>query len=926
MLGRLNRNSLKFQLVVTVSSLAVVSGVLFSAVVSQLTRQQIERDQSSLLNHVAARLAGRLAQDLNARAREMLFLSRLDQLHDRHADKDIQLALLQRMQASYAYYAWLGITDAQGIIVTSTVPELRGLSVAQRQWFVAGSKGLYFGDAHGAQLLSEFLPPARDPSKPLRLVDVTAPVFDERGGLVGVAAAHLNLEWALETRLSMLEQLNRPDIELLVVNAQGQVLLGTDQLPAEQTFLGSLDALRRTKSTDVALVETWPDGERYLTAAVSSPALSLYPGLGWTVVARIPEHLAFASAYRLQQMLAWGGLISAVLFGLLLWVMVGRQLRPLERLSAAAQKMQHHELALARPLPEPKGEGEVAQFTRSLASLVNALHDSQERFRRLFQLAPVPMGHIGNDGRILAQNVRFTEVFGYTLQDMHSLNDWWRHGFPDPDQREQARQTWSTTVDQARRDGAQIETREFRVHCKDGSERLVTLSGIVLDDGVLTAFHDVTQQRLAEAELRLWAASFEQAELGLTISNARTNRLLAVNPAFARERGYSREEMVDLPTEALYPAELRGGMQSMVSTLEQSNHGLFETEHITRDGRRFPVLLDMSVLRDHKGQPVRRVTYALDLTERRRTEQALARAQANALEQQRQAQATTLQQLKAIQQARHSAEAAELEVRRLNTELEQRVVERTAALSAAVRELDSFAYTVSHDLRAPVRTMKGFADILLNEYKDRLDDDTRDCVQRIEQAGVRMSELIEGILTLSGIARGGLRNDTVDLSALATRGLGELAQVQPHRRVKVNVEPGLSAQGDPRMLDVLVTNLLDNAWKYTSKTAEAQIRVYAGEVNGRPGFCVSDNGVGFDMAQAVRLFEPFQRLHRQDDFPGTGVGLATVQRIVQRHGGELCVQASSGQGACFCFTLPGAPVGPSNHTPAPVAPAASPPQ
>jgi PAS domain S-box-containing protein len=905
MLGRVNRNSLKFQLVVTIGSLAVLSGVLFSTVVSQLTRQQIEHDQSSLLNHVAARLAGRLAQDLNARALEILFLSRLDQVHDRLSDKETRLALLQRMQASYAYYSWLGITDAQGTIQTSTLPQLLGVSVTQQTWFLAGSKGLHFGDVHGAQLLSQVLPPVREPSPRLRLVDVAAPVFYERGRLVGVAAAYLNLDWALETRLSMLEQLNRPDIEMLVVNAQGQVLLGTDLLPAEQTDLSSLAALGRTASTDVALVETWPDGGRYLTAAVSSPALSLYQGLGWTVVARTPEHLAFASVYRLQQLLAWGGLISAVLFGLLLWVMVGRQLWPLERLSAAAQKMRLHELSQERPLPEPKGESEVAQFSRSLASLVNALHDSQERFRRLFQLAPVPMGHIGIDGRILAQNVRFTEVFGYTLEDMHSLNDWWLRGFPDPELRERARQTWQAMVDQARADGAQIETSEFRVRCKDGSECTVTLSGIVLDDGVLTAFHDVTQQRLAEAELRLWAASFEQAELGLTISNARTNRLQAVNPAFARERGYTREEMVDLPTEALYPAELRGDMQRMVSTLEQSNHGLFETEHIARDGRRFPVLLDMSVLRDHKGQAVRRVTYALDLTERRRTEQALARAQADALEQQRQAQAITLLQLQAIEQARQAAEAAEQEVRRLNTELELRVVQRTAALSAAIRELDSFAYTVSHDLRAPVRTMKGFAGILLHEYQDRLDDDTRDCVLRIEQAGVRMSELIEGILTLSGIARGGLRNDTVDISALASRRLGELAQLQAHRRVGVSVQPGLSTWGDPRMLDALVTNLVDNAWKYTSKTADAQIHVHAGQVNGTPGFCVSDNGVGFEMTQASRLFEPFQRLHRQDDFPGTGVGLATVLRIVQRHGGEICVQAAPGQGACFCFTLPG---------------------
>jgi PAS domain S-box-containing protein len=905
MLSRLNRSSLKFQLVVTIGSLALLSGVLFSVAASHFAREQTQLDQGALLNHVAARLSARLAQDMNARAKEMQFLSRLDQIRSQEADDTTRRALLRRMQESYPFYAWLGMTDAQGTIVSSTAPGILGVSVAEREWFRSGLTALHFGDVHDALLLSKLLPKTGETGPLLRLVDVSTPVFDESGHLLGVLAAHLSLEWAVETRRSMLEQLNRSDVDMIVVNSQGRVLLGTEQLPPEETDLSGLRVMNRTAvPPGSGLVEAWPDGGRYLTAAVSSSGFSLYPGLGWTVIVRTPEELAFASAVRLQQLLAWGGLISAVLFGLLLWQIVSRQLRPLERLSAAAQEMQHHDLLSPKPLPEPVGESEVAHFSRSLAALVNALRDSQDRFRRLFKHAPVPMGHIGRDGRILAQNVRFCEVFGYQREDMKTLDDWWEQAFADPERRDRARVSWQRAVNTARATGGQIDTGEFQVRCKNGSERTVTLSGMVIEDGVLTAFHDVTQQRQAEAELRLWAASFDQAELGLTISDARTNRVLAANPAYARERGYEVAELVGQPIETLYPPDRLDEVRRINAELDRNSHGLFETEHMARDGRRFPVLLDMTVLRDHKGQPTRRVTYALDLTERKRNERALAEAQAAALEQQQRAHLAALEQMEATRRARDAAEAAEQEVRRLNAELEQRVAERTAELTAANQELDAFAYTVSHDLRSPLRTMRGFAEILAEAYGDRLDEEIRVCVDHIQQGSRRMGDLIDGILILSGVARGELRHDTVDLSALATRHLAELAQREPARQVTVDVEPGLLTQGDARMVDVLLTNLIENAWKYTSRTPQATIRVYAGSLQGVNGFCVSDNGAGFDMRYAKGLFEPFRRLHSMEEYDGTGVGLATVHRIVERHGGQIVAEAQRGQGATFCFSLP----------------------
>jgi PAS domain S-box-containing protein len=247
--------------------------------------------------------------------------------------------------------------------------------------------------------------------------------------------------------------------------------------------------------------------------------------------------------------------------------------------------------------------------------------------------------------------------------------------------------------------------------------------------------------------------------------------------------------------------------------------------------------------------------------------------------------------------------AADEEIQRLNATLEQQVVERTAELQAANQELESFAYAIAHDLRAPLRAMAGFSQALVEDYAADLDPEARIYLDQISLGSRRMGELVDGLLTLSRSTRGELQRDEVDLSALSERLLTELARTEPERRVAWEIEPGLSARGDVRMLEAVMGNLLGNAWKYTAATPEAHIRVHAERMNDIAFFCVSDNGAGFDMAHAGKLFQPFQRLHRQEEFVGIGIGLATVQRIVHRHGGEIQAEAAPGQGARFCFSL-----------------------
>jgi signal transduction histidine kinase len=236
--------------------------------------------------------------------------------------------------------------------------------------------------------------------------------------------------------------------------------------------------------------------------------------------------------------------------------------------------------------------------------------------------------------------------------------------------------------------------------------------------------------------------------------------------------------------------------------------------------------------------------------------------------------------------------------------LNQELVQTVSQLQGANQELEAFAYSVSHDLRAPLRAMSGFSEALVEDFGDKLEPEARDFLNEIVIGSRHMGLLIDGLLTLSRSTRGELRKDQVDLSFMADRIRMDLERSEPQRLVEWQIEPGLSAGGDARMIELVMRNLLGNAWKYTSGTAEPAIRVYGELQWGHQLFCVADNGAGFDMVHAGKLFQPFQRLHRQDEFPGIGIGLATVQRIVHRHGGTIHATGLPDKGATISFSLP----------------------
>ena len=339
--------------------------------------------------------------------------------------------------------------------------------------------------------------------------------------------------------------------------------------------------------------------------------------------------------------------------------------------------------------------------------------------------------------------------------------------------------------------------------------------------------------------------------------------ILEFNPASERLFGYSRDEAVGRKmAELIIPPHLREqhlrGLAAFVKTGAGTLGGRsIETEAMRRDGTTFPV--EVAIARIGTVSPPQFSGFIRDISERKSQQEALLR---------------------------------------MNTELEYRVAERT-------RELEAFAYSVSHDLRGPLRAMDGFSAELQRQYGEQLDETGAHFVDRIRAGAMRMGQLIDDLLQLSRVSQKPMHRRDVDLSELAMGVLAQLRSEDPTREITAEVEATAPVNGDPRLLQIVLDNLLRNAWKFSSKTRDARV-VFGCRMQGdETVYFVKDNGAGFDATYADSLFVPFQRLHSEQDFPGTGIGLATVQRVIDKHGGRVWAESAEGQGATFWFTIGG---------------------
>jgi PAS domain S-box-containing protein len=515
-------------------------------------------------------------------------------------------------------------------------------------------------------------------------------------------------------------------------------------------------------------------------------------------------------------------------------------------------------------------EATAAQIGTAIARLrtEEALRESEDRYRQLFEMESDAIFLIDNDsGEILEANSAASSLYGYTREEMCSLKNMDLSAEPEETRK---------TIRSASAAPGQVIIIPIRIHRKrDGSQFPVEITARFFSwrgrKVHIAAIRDITQRRKTEEDLR---ESRRMLELVLNTIPARVfwkdrNLVyLGCNRAFARDAGFqSPEELVGLD-------DYKIGWGDFVEEYQEADRNVIETGTeklnyeepvINSEGRHFWVSTSKIPLRDPDGN-IRGVlgTYA-DFTERKKAEE---------------------------------------KIRALNLELELRVAQRTAQLEAANKELEAFSYSVSHDLRAPLRAVDGFTRALAEDYGKTLDREGQRLCSVIRRNTQRMNELIDGLLALSRFSRTEMEFHPTDMESLARSAFQDLTTPEIRKRTDFRLEPLPDVTGDPVLLRQVWTNLLSNAIKFSANRDRSRIDVKCRRTPEEDVFSVRDNGAGFDMQRAERLFGAFQRLHDSADFEGTGVGLPIVQRVIHRHGGRVWAEGEVEKGAVFYFTIP----------------------
>ena len=484
---------------------------------------------------------------------------------------------------------------------------------------------------------------------------------------------------------------------------------------------------------------------------------------------------------------------------------------------------------------------------------------SEKRFRGLLEAAPDGMVIVDHQGTIVMVNAQMERLFGHNREDVIG-----RHvemlvptRFKDVHPFHRGQYVKNPRI---RPMGADLELYALR---KDGVEFPVEISLSPMeseeDNLIIAAIRDITERKRAEEKFRGLLESAPDAMLVVDQQGV----IQLVNSQTEKLFGYDRVQLVGEPVELLVPKRFRK---------KHSRHrDGYYGEHPTRpmgvgldlfglrkNGTEFPVEISLSPLETEEGLLVSAAIR--DVTQRKLMEE---------------------------------------DVQKLNEDLKQ----RAAQLEAAIRELEAFSYSVSHDLRAPLRSIDGFSHVVLEDYGEQLPADARGYLERVRAAAQRMAVLIDDLLNLSRVTRTAVQPKFINLSKMVEEIVQGLQEAQPDRQVAFSLTPDLMVEADPHLIHIVLENLLSNAWKFTSKHEQPEVEFGQKKHVKERTFYVRDNGVGFDMAYADKLFGVFQRLHSVSEFPGTGVGLATVQRIISIHGGRIWAESAEGKGTTFYFTL-----------------------
>jgi PAS domain S-box-containing protein len=679
-----------------------------------------------------------------------------------------------------------------------------------------------------------------------------------RGGRV---VGELNLGWLQD---EITGEISGPG-EYLILDQSGMLLAHpSPHLVKQQPNLSHLEIFRRGLERETTLLYD-DGGTMVLGHAVRAERA------GWVIVAQVPL-LACLGPY------AWPlGLM--LLASMTIWLALAWNLRahlrrhvvaPLVQLSEGTSALGSGDFgrgaAALASIPVAFAEldrltADFQHMSKALQTRQAALQESEERHRAMVEAFDGLIYVCSQDYQVEFMNKRLVERTGYNgtgepcykvLHERDTVCPWCVN------ERVFQGETVRWEVESPK-DNRWYYVVNTPIHHADGS---ISKQAMIMD---------VTERKRAEQALheseRRFRAIFDQTFQFIGLMTV-DGTLIEANRTALEFSGVEESDVIGKPFWEtpwwIHSHELQEKLRAGIKRASDGEFVRFEATHAAADGSLHYVDFSLKPVTDESGNAVLLIPEGRDITERRRAEE---------------------------------------EVRRLNAELEERVVERTAQLETANRELESFSYSVSHDLRAPLRGIDGWSLALLEDCWDRLDERGREHLKRVRHEAQRMGMLIDDLLELSRVTRADMTRERVDLSDLARSIAERLRNTEPGRKVEFVIHQGLMTYGDTRLLEVMLANLLENAWKFTGKHASARIEFGRTEIEGKTVYFVGDDGAGFDMAYAGKLFGGFQRMHSPSEFPGTGIGLASVQRIIHRHGGRVWAEAEVEKGATFYFTL-----------------------
>lgn len=868
------RRSLKARLGLAIAGIALIFSILVSSIVGALTSDRLEANIGKSLADLAYQMTDKLDRGMFERYRDIQILATLDSIKNPFTPASTKRELLEKVQSSYPDYAWIGLTDQQGKVLVSTGKLLEGKDVSKRPWFEKAQTSNYIGDVHPAKLLGKIIP--NPTGEPLRLVDVAAPVSDDKDNVQGVLGAHLNWTWAREVQKSLLQAVEKDNsVEVLILGNDRTVLLGAPELESQQLDLKSVKAASAAQNG--YQVETWSNGKSYLTGFAQSKGYRNYPGLGWLVLVRQKRDIAFAPVRQLQQQILIYTITLGVVLAILGWIVADSFVKPMQRIATAADRIRRGDTTTKIPIL--RGKDELAILSKSLSKLVHSLTQkeqelqaSEQRFRSLVFATAQNVWTTNAQGEVVGDLPMWRNITGQTEAE---IQGWGWLAALHPDDRDCSTKLWLDAIETK-----SLYETEYRVRRIDGSYGYFIVRGVPIlqADGSVREWvgvhQDISEQQAAlrdrkKAEQALQESfSVLQAVIEGTTDaifmKDLQSRYLFINSAGAIVVGKPQAEIVGKDDTEIFPYEIGLAIVENERKMIASGENQTYEDTVWDRGELRTFLAVKTLCRNERGEAIGIVGVARDITERKQAEE---------------------------------------KIKQLNQDLERRVIERTAQLEAANKELEAFSYSVSHDLRAPLRSIDGFSLALVERYDSQLDDKGKHYLQRVRAASQRMGELIDDLLNLARVTRSQMQYRTVDLSAIVEAIAADLQQ-QPERQVEFIIASGIVAQGDSKLLRVVFENLLNNAWKFTSHQVSPRIEFgISSQPDGTTVYFVSDNGAGFDMAYADKLFGAFQRLHTEAEFPGTGIGLATVKRIILRHGGQVWAESAVDQGATFYFTL-----------------------